>query len=534
MRDRQRSVGILNARGVVPLPSDATVWRVLVRRGSWCRSRRSDPGARGGASRPSAPNEIWQIDGTDWTSADGTDVKIINLIDDHSRYVPASHAAPGETCDAAWAAFSDAVAEIGMPSGCLSDNGLAFSGRLRGFEVDFETPLARGGRACYHLEALSPADVRQGRAVPTVKTARRAVNSRKNGRRALRPAEWYNSIGLARLPDPNRRRHRGRRHARRSSRSNSRTSSRRTRHYAAAGAHELDIAPFSVVTPVGEWTLARAGGTFTITSGVDGAAVVRLTEADVADVVNDLKTPMTFLTGGSLDMPRGNLGNFLDWWVVLRALIDERPVHARGAVDFRDRDGAPLDLHRSFGADDDDAEIAHFLAQAGFLHLRNWFDVDAMDEISGDMDAALPSYERGDGQSWWARTAAGDDRCVRMLSFDTHSPRTVELLDSERYLRIGRLTDDDYQPRRRATASRGSSSRSASSKASPMCRGTRTVRSGCTPTGVAASPPASPSPAPTRVRANCASSRARTAPWCNPRSCAPVPTSRHRPPDGGR
>jgi Phytanoyl-CoA dioxygenase (PhyH) len=216
------------------------------------------------------------------------------------------------------------------------------------------------------------------------------------------------------------------------------------------GARELDVAPFSFVTPSGEWTLAATDDTVILAPGADGAAVVHLTDEDVADVVNDLKTPMTFLTGGTLQMTRGNLGNFLDWWVILRALVDGRRVHTRGAIDFRDRDGAPLDLHRSFGPEDDDDEIVHFLAQAGFLHLRNWFDTDAMAEINADMDAALPAYERNDGRSWWARTGDGADRCVRMQYFDGHSPRTVALLDSDRYARIGRLTDDHYESRARA------------------------------------------------------------------------------------
>jgi hypothetical protein len=131
----------------------------------------------------------------------------------------------------------------------------------------------------------------------------------------------------------------------------------------------------------------------------------------------------------------------------VRALIDGRVVHTRGAVDFRDRDGAPLDLGRSFTPDDDDADISHFLGAAGFLHLRGWFDPDVMDQISADMDRALPTYERGDGRSWWARTDGGDDRCVRMQYFDGHSSATVELLDSDEYARIGRLTDDGHVAR---------------------------------------------------------------------------------------
>jgi len=216
---------------------------------------------------------------------------------------------------------------------------------------------------------------------------------------------------------------------------------------AVAGARELGVEPFTVTTPSGEWTLALDGEAFGVRRGNGGTAVVELDDAELADVVNDLKTPMTFLTGGTLRMARGDLGDFLDWWVVLRALIDERKVHTRGAVTFDDRDGQPLDLTRSFTPDDDDDDIATFLASAGFLHLRGWFDADAMDEISADMDRALPTYARDDGRSWWAKTADGDDRCVRMEYFQEHSTRVRELLASDRFLRIGRLVDDDYQPR---------------------------------------------------------------------------------------
>ncbi len=217
---------------------------------------------------------------------------------------------------------------------------------------------------------------------------------------------------------------------------------------AVPGAAELRVEPFAIETPSGTWTLALAGDLLSVTRGDRGDALVRLSDEDMADVVNDLKTPMTFLTGGTLDMVRGNLGDFLDWWVVLRALIDGRRVHTAGSIEFHDRDGAPLDLGRSFGPDDDDADIAHFLAEAGFLHLRGWFDPDVMDEISRDMDSALPTYTRGDNNSWWAKTADGTDRCVRMQSFHAHSPATIALLDSDRYARIGRLTDDGYTDRR--------------------------------------------------------------------------------------
>ena len=49
------------------------------------------------------------------------------------------------------------------------------------------------------------------------------------------------------------------------------------------------------------------------------------------------------------------------------------------------------------------------------------------------MDRALPTYQRDDGRSWWAKTADGADRCVRMQFFHEHSPTTVELLAGDAF-----------------------------------------------------------------------------------------------------
>jgi hypothetical protein len=155
---------------------------------------------------------------------------------------------------------------------------------------------------------------------------------------------------------------------------------------------------------------------------------------------------MGFLTGGDLHQERGRLDDLLDWWVVLRSLIDHRPVHTRGAVDFVDLDGQPLDLHRGFGPDDPPEEQAHFLGQAGFLHLQGVFAEDEMAQISRDMDDAFPAYAEGDGRSWWATTASGERRAVRLQHFDEHSPTTAALLADDRLTRIARLTTDGHRP----------------------------------------------------------------------------------------
>ena len=190
---------------------------------------------------------------------------------------------------------------------------------------------------------------------------------------------------------------------------------------AIPGALELGVRPITVLTSAGAWTMAVEPQAIQITPGDQGAAVVRMDDGELTDIVHDLRTPMTFLTAGTLDVERGSLIDFLDWWVVLRSLVDGVAVHTAGAIEFRDRQGDPLDLLASFSVGDDPEHMAHFLAEAGYLHLREVFTEDEMAEVSADIDAATPCYRPDDGRSWWARTASGDDRVVRLQWFQEHS-----------------------------------------------------------------------------------------------------------------
>lgn len=215
---------------------------------------------------------------------------------------------------------------------------------------------------------------------------------------------------------------------------------------AVPGARELALRPLAVEIDGRAWTLALVDDELKVTPGrAGGGALVRLDRQALADMVNDLVTPMTFFTAGELDMPSGRFDDFLDWWVVLRSVLDARPVHTRGAVTFADRAGASLDLGRVFATDDDPGEIAHFLAVAGYLHITGVFDDTEMAAVSADMDALAGSYSRDDGRSWWAHTSDGADRLVRMQYFHEASPRLAALLADERLQRWTRITDDGHR-----------------------------------------------------------------------------------------
>jgi transposase InsO family protein len=137
----------LRRAGVEPLPHVRTVHRVLVRNGLVEPQPNKRPRSSWLRFEYDAPNACWQIDATAWELRNGRTAWIMDLLDDHSRYMPAADAVTGDTVAAAWAAFCHAAAEIGLPAKVLSDNGLCFTGgpNAHGGAGTFTTNLAALG-----------------------------------------------------------------------------------------------------------------------------------------------------------------------------------------------------------------------------------------------------------------------------------------------------------------------------------------------------------------------------------------------------
>jgi transposase InsO family protein len=129
------------------VPSARTVHRVLVRRGMVLAQPQKRPKSAYRRFEWPRPNDAWQIDATLWALADGSDVWIMDVLDDHSRVLVAARVCDGPTGHAAWDAFSHGVADWGPPAHVMSDNGLCFTGRLRGHQAVFERQLEAMGIA---------------------------------------------------------------------------------------------------------------------------------------------------------------------------------------------------------------------------------------------------------------------------------------------------------------------------------------------------------------------------------------------------
>ena len=78
------------------------------------------------------PNETWQSDFTHWALADGTDVEILNFLDDHSRLLLYCQAHRPVTGPVVLEAFLETAQNYGFPCSTLTDNGMVYTARFAG------------------------------------------------------------------------------------------------------------------------------------------------------------------------------------------------------------------------------------------------------------------------------------------------------------------------------------------------------------------------------------------------------------------
>jgi transposase InsO family protein len=114
------------------IPSVATIWRILSRRGFVIPQPQKRPRSSFVRFAAEMPNERWQADITHWTLTGGAEVEILNVLDDHSRFLVASDARVVFKAADVVATFHGAAAAHGFPASLLTDNGAVFTAEPRG------------------------------------------------------------------------------------------------------------------------------------------------------------------------------------------------------------------------------------------------------------------------------------------------------------------------------------------------------------------------------------------------------------------
>lgn len=137
-------------------PSVATIWRILTRRGFVTPQPQKRPKSSFVRFCADMPNERWQADITHVRLAGGVEVEILNVIDDHSRFLVACDVLAVFRAADVVSSFHSAAAAHGFPASLLSDNGAVFSGASRGGRVAIELECDRLGIANHHSSPYHP------------------------------------------------------------------------------------------------------------------------------------------------------------------------------------------------------------------------------------------------------------------------------------------------------------------------------------------------------------------------------------------
>jgi transposase InsO family protein len=139
-------------------PAPATIWRILSRRGFVVPQPHKRPKSSYVRFEADLPNERWQADITHWKLAGGAEVDILNILDDHSRLLVASHArATTKAADVVASFHTAAAATYGLPASLLTDNGAVFTAAPRGGgRCAIELELDHLGIAAHHARPYHP------------------------------------------------------------------------------------------------------------------------------------------------------------------------------------------------------------------------------------------------------------------------------------------------------------------------------------------------------------------------------------------
>ena len=138
------------------VPSVATIWRVLSRRGFVTPQPHKRPRSSWRRFQAELPNECWQADVTHWVLADGTEVDILNVIDDHSRLLVASRAFVTAKAADVVETFHQGAAGVGLPASLLTDNGAIFTAESRHGSCAIELELIALGVDYKHSRPYHP------------------------------------------------------------------------------------------------------------------------------------------------------------------------------------------------------------------------------------------------------------------------------------------------------------------------------------------------------------------------------------------
>src|SRR6476646_11141856 len=122
----------------LPALSTSTIRRILHAAGLITPEPRKRPRSSYTRFEMAQPTAMWQSDFIHWRLVDGTDVEVLNWLDDHSRYLLSCTAHQPVSGDDVVSVFLGLIEEYGPPASTLTDNGSVYTSRFTGGRNAFE------------------------------------------------------------------------------------------------------------------------------------------------------------------------------------------------------------------------------------------------------------------------------------------------------------------------------------------------------------------------------------------------------------
>jgi hypothetical protein len=207
------------------------------------------------------------------------------------------------------------------------------------------------------------------------------------------------------------------------------------------------VRPLAFELPDGRaYTYVPSDHTFSITPGRASAhTVATLSYEAWCAFVWELRSSFSLLYAGEVTTAQGSFGQLARWEPTLRVAFSGQDLYdIDDPLPLQDTDGRPLDLNRSFTLDDPQDQIAAFLNEAGFVHLRGVMEATEVEDLRQDVDTAVANARPDDRRSWWT-TVGGQDVCNRVNYLNHRSERVAGLGADERFVTIAALGGDDLR-----------------------------------------------------------------------------------------
>lgn len=190
------------------------------------------------------------------------------------------------------------------------------------------------------------------------------------------------------------------------------------------------------------YTYRSAGGDLLVQRGDGAETEVELADDAFDDLMSEAWSVFGLLYADRVSVRRGDFNTFARWEAPLQSLWFGRPIYGSDTVAAL----SGLDVTRTFTLADDDADLRAFLATAGFLVLRGVFTAEEVATFNAIIAEQKERSSPGDGRSWWATRADGEEVCCRLTYLAQRSPELAKVAHDPRLSRLAAIADPSMLP----------------------------------------------------------------------------------------